>query len=94
MRAWLSSLVHRLIFFLFSYICTEACSKRATYLSKTTQNQLLECMGSVILESILSDVKASQYFSVLADEVTDISGWEQLGVALRFVKDGKAEKNW
>ena len=49
-------------------------------------------MGSVILESIVGDVKASQYFSVLADEVTDVSGWEQLGVALRFVKDGKAEE--
>ena len=53
----------------------QTCSKRATYLSKTSQNQLLDCMGEAILETIVEDVKAGTFYSVLADEVSDVSGW-------------------
>ena len=63
----------------------------AIYLSKTSQNKLLECMGNNnnILTKIL-DVKASnRFFGLEADEVADTSGWEQLGLALRYVKDNK-----
>ena len=70
----------------------ETSSKRATYLSKTSQNQLLDCMGEAILEAIVEDVKAGTFYSVLADEVSDVSGWEQLGIALRYVKDCEAHE--
>ena len=65
------------------------CAKNATYISKTSQNDLLECMGDYILGKILSDVKASKFFGLEADEVTDLSGWEQLGLVLRYVKDNQ-----
>ena len=66
----------------------QSCGKNATYISKSSQNDLLECMGDAIRESIVEEVKDSLYFAIVADEVTDISGWEQLGVAIRFVKNG------
>lgn len=43
------------------------CAKNATYLSKTTQNDLLGCMGDFILAEIIADVKASRFFGLEAD---------------------------
>ena len=34
-------------------------------------------------------MKANQFFGLEADEVADTSGWEQLGLALRYIKDNK-----
>ena len=65
------------------------CAKNATYMSKTSQNDLLECMGNNILTKILVDLKTNKFFGLEADEVADTSGWEQLGLALRYVKDNK-----
>ena len=52
----------------------QSCGKNATYISKTPQNDLLECMGDAIRESILEEVRDSLYYAVLADEVTNVSG--------------------
>ena len=57
-------------------------SSRSTYISKTTQNQLLACMENAIRESIVCDVSNAKHYSISADEVSDVSGWEQLGVVL------------
>ena len=65
------------------------CAKNATYLSKTSQNEFLEFMGNNFLTKSLDDVKANEFFGFEADEVADTSGWEQLGLALRYVKENK-----
>ena len=39
-------------------------------------------------QSIISRVKAVKWFSVIADEVTDLSNKEQLSIALRYVDSG------
>lgn len=57
-------------------------------MSKTSQNDL-ECMGNNILTKILVDVKTNRFFGLEADEVADTSGWEQLGLALCYIKDNK-----
>jgi len=44
-------------------------------------------MGDVIQKQILSDISQYKYFSILADETTDVSQTEQLRI--RFVKDTK-----
>ena len=67
----------------------QSCSSRSSHLSKRTQNELPTCMDDAIRESIIKDVKTSQYYS--ADEVSDVSGWERLGVMLWHVKSNKAE---
>ena len=72
------------------FICS--CKRNATYISKTSQNDLLQCMSQYIQAQIIADVKHSKYYGILADEVTDVSDWEQLGVALRYVKDNVAHE--
>ena len=64
-----------------------SCSKNARYTSKTVQNELLQLMADEIRGSIVKKVKKAGVFSILADEVTDLSNKEQLGVALRYVDD-------
>ena len=47
-------------------------------------------MGDFIRDQIVAEAKVSEYFSISADEVTDVSNWEQLGIVFRYVKDGQA----
>lgn len=60
---------------------------RATYISKTTQNELIECIGEEILSTILSKVDKSKFYSVIFDETTDVSHVSQLSIVLRYVTD-------
>jgi hypothetical protein len=53
-----------------------------------SQNELLVCIKEHIQEQIVSEVKQQQegsFYSLQADEVRDVSNWEQLGVALRYL---------
>ncbi|XP_054278286.1 52 kDa repressor of the inhibitor of the protein kinase-like [Macrosteles quadrilineatus] len=60
-------------------------SSRATYISNTTQNDLITCCGEEITDTILSQVKNAKYYSVIFDETTDISHTEQLSLNLRYL---------
>jgi hypothetical protein len=61
----------------------------ATYLSKTTQNELIESMATVIRRNVSKEVKSAEFFSVIADETTDISHRSQLSVSIRYVNNRK-----
>jgi hypothetical protein len=60
-------------------------SKNATYTSKTIQNQLIEVIGDYIRGNIIGEIKEAKFYSVLCDEVSDVSNKEQLSLVLRFV---------
>ena len=66
-------------------------SKRnANYLSKATQNDLLLCIKEYIQHEIVKEIKnqpESPFYSLSADEVTDVSNWEWLGVIVCYTKD-------
>ena len=64
--------------------------KSATYRSKPIQNELISICEGYILEKLTDEIKASRYFSVLADEATDTSNREQMALVIRFV-DSKSE---
>ena len=55
------------------------------YSSKTIQNQLIEVIEDQVRSRIIVSVQASRYFSILCDEVADVSGMEQLSLVLHFV---------
>ena len=55
----------------------------ATYLSKTIQNDILECARAVVQDSIRRTV-GERFYSLLADETTDRAGREQLVIVLRY----------
>ena len=61
--------------------------KNATYRSKTIQNQIIDVMGDYIVDNIVGEVKKTRFFSVLADEATDISNKEQMSLVLRYLSD-------
>ena len=42
-------------------------------------------MGLTVLRGLLNDIKAVQWFSIIADEATDLSHKEQLMLCLRWV---------
>ena len=70
----------------------ETCQRTATYISKTTQNDLLDCIKDFIQGEIVNEVKQQEigpYYGLMADEVTDSANWEQLGIVVRYVKDNK-----
>ena len=53
--------------------------------SKTVQNELLDCMLSVLRDCILEDVKRADYLAIQADETTDTATHCQLVLVLRYI---------
>lgn len=60
--------------------------KNAIYTSNLSQNALLDICGKQIQNQIIADIKKFRYFTILADETTDISGFQQLCICLGYVK--------
>ena len=53
-------------------------SKRASYRSKTKQNELIACCGTLIVDAIVKETNHSSFLLILADEATDCSNKEQI----------------
>ena len=60
-------------------------TRNATYTSNTIQNQIIAVLADQVITCIIGKVKAAKWFTVIADEVTDISNREQLSIVLRHV---------
>ena len=54
-------------------------------MSKTIQNELIYLRDKEIVTDIISEVKESRVFSILADEVRDCSNTEQISFVMRYV---------
>ena len=61
----------------------------ATYLSKFSTAEFLKSISFHIEENILAHLKSSQFYSILADETTDISSKEELAICGRWLEDSK-----
>ena len=61
------------------------CGRNKSYISKTSQNKIIKCCGQVISEQIIQEIKASKFYSIIADEAADSSHNEQMSLVLRFV---------
>ena len=60
------------------------------YRAKTAQNEAIQVFAEYIKEKIVSEVKGSMYFTILAEEANDISSKEQMSLVLRY-KNKKGE---
>jgi len=61
-------------------------SSKATYISKTTQNEIIECCSKVILNHILSRIKeGSGFYSIIFDETFDVPKRFQISLVLRYI---------
>lgn len=58
---------------------------RKQYVSPAIQNEIIEICGKVIVDKIVSKVNQAKFYSILADETTDISGIEQFTLCVRYV---------
>lgn len=61
----------------------ESANSNATYISKTTQNELIECCGEVVTDFILEEIKTAKFYAVIFDETTDIAKKSQMTMVLR-----------
>ena len=65
----------------------KTCGKNASYISKTSQNDLISCCGQFITELIVRKIKENHFFSILSDETSDCSNQEQLSLVIRYDVD-------
>jgi len=56
-------------------------SARATYISKTVQNELIDCCGQGIFSDVLHSVHDSRFYSIMFDKTTDISHMSQMSLS-------------
>ena len=52
------------------------------YLTPVITNEMINIMGITILESILTDIKTSKWYTVIVDEATNISHTEQMSLSV------------
>ena len=70
----------------------DTCKKNTSYISKTSQNELLDCIKTYIQSPIVQEIAkqpAGPHYGIMADEVTNVSNWEQLGVLVWYLKDSE-----
>ena len=67
--------------------------RNASYLSPTTQNEIIECIESDIREQIVAQCVESMFMSVMADETTDCGATEQLSICVRYVNQTSSGKS-
>ena len=66
----------------------EKVGRNAHYTSKDTVVDFIEALGTWVDESLLARLQNACYFSLLADECTDISTIEELSIVCRWVENG------
>ena len=73
----------------------KTCSRYASYISMTSQNELIYCCGKFIKDVLMKDIKERYFLSILADEASDCSNQEQLSFVLRFAdRDGEIREEF
>lgn len=60
-------------------------TKKRHYLSKTIQNELIECLATSVTDYISDAVEKSIYFSIMVDCTSDLAHVEQTSIILRYV---------
>ncbi|GBN42913.1 Nose resistant to fluoxetine protein 6, partial [Araneus ventricosus] len=62
-------------------------SGRSMYASSLIRNEIINTFGHLIQSEIMRNVRKSIFYSVLADETTDIRQIEQFSLCVRYVED-------
>ena len=70
------------------------CAGNASCMSKISTAEFLNSISHFIEQSILSCMKKSQFYSIMADESTDVSSKEELSICGRWIEDSKAVEHF
>ena len=68
----------------------ESAPLNAQYTSPTVQNEVINCIGDMMVASVVEEIQKSEAgpcYAVLADETSDIEMREQLSIFVRYVTD-------
>ena len=60
-------------------------AKNASYLSPQIQKEMINCLGESIRNALVTDIRKSNFISVMADESAHVSMTEQLAVCIRYL---------
>ncbi|CAK9291788.1 unnamed protein product [Gordionus sp. m RMFG-2023] len=60
-------------------------ANNAIYISPDIQNEIINICNNLIVEKLIKIVNKSTFFSVLADETTDISNQQQMSLVIRIL---------
>lgn len=60
-------------------------SARATYISKSTQNEIISTCGEFVLKEIIKKVDLGGFYSIMFDETTDLAHISQMSIVIRYV---------
>ena len=70
------------------------CAGNASYMSKISTAEFLNSISHFIEQGILSRMKKNQFYSIMADESTDVSSKEEISICGRWVEEGKAMEHF
>lgn len=59
--------------------------KSFRYVNPSYLNMFIEYMGKDVLQSIISDIQDSKFFSIIVDETQDLARHEQVAICIRYV---------
>ena len=59
-------------------------AKNATYISLALYNNIINAISTVIKQKIMHEIEAN-FFSLIADEITDFSTQKQLTICFRYI---------
>ncbi|KAG8187403.1 hypothetical protein JTE90_016947 [Oedothorax gibbosus] len=65
----------------------ENTSANATYISKTTQSEIIEVCKEEIFDILKTKINSSTYYSVIFDETTDASHTSQMSLIIRYLDE-------
>jgi len=66
----------------------ENASRNAVYTSRGTVVDFIEALGKWVEESVLNRLQKASYYSIMADECTDITTVEELAIFCRWEENG------
>ena len=72
---------------------SDECAGNASYMSEISTAEFLNSI-SHFEQRTLSHMKTSQFFSIMADESTDVASKEELSICGRWIEDGKAVEHF
>jgi len=64
-------------------------NSKATYISYTIQNELIEVCKKEITFHILKEIEQAKFYSIMFDETTDISKMSQMSLIIRYIHNEK-----
>ncbi|KAG5865223.1 hypothetical protein JTB14_002851 [Gonioctena quinquepunctata] len=69
-------------------------SSLAKYISKRTQNEMIECCEEKMLSVIVKKIGNAKYYSIMFDETTDIAHVSQMSIVIRYSEDNNLREDF